>query len=75
MVLMAIAIIIVALEIQMPKMNTQYFDGSGPVFAGAIFPLLFITISCGAISGFHALIWYYANYHSDSFNGCCKSSC
>ncbi|RXJ85637.1 carbon starvation protein A, partial [Aliarcobacter trophiarum LMG 25534] len=32
------------------------FDGSGPVFAGAIFPFLFITIACGAISGFHALI-------------------
>ena len=55
-VLMAIAIVIVAPEIQMPKMNTQYFDGSGPVFAGAIFPFLFITIACGAISGFHALI-------------------
>ncbi|OCL87207.1 carbon starvation CstA family protein [Arcobacter porcinus] len=55
-VLMAIAIVIVAPEIQMPKMNSQYFDGSGPVFAGAIFPFLFITIACGAISGFHALI-------------------
>ena len=55
-VLMAIAIVIVAPDIQMPKMNTQYFDGSGPVFAGAIFPFLFITIACGAISGFHALI-------------------
>ncbi|PRM91644.1 carbon starvation protein A [Arcobacter cryaerophilus gv. occultus] len=54
--LMAIAIVIVAPDIQMPKMNTQYFDGSGPVFAGAIFPFLFITIACGAISGFHALI-------------------
>ena len=41
---MAIAIV-VAPEIQMPKMNTQYFDGSGPVFAGAIFPFLFITIA------------------------------
>ncbi|MCT7443603.1 carbon starvation CstA family protein [Aliarcobacter cryaerophilus] len=55
-VLMAIAIVIVAPEIKMPKMNTQYFDGSGPVFPGAIFPFLFITIACGAISGFHALI-------------------
>ncbi len=55
-VLMAIAIVIVAPDIQMPKMNSQYFDGSGPVFAGAIFPFLFITIACGAISGFHALI-------------------
>ncbi|MFV7790037.1 carbon starvation CstA family protein [Aliarcobacter lanthieri] len=55
-VLMAIAIVIVAPDIQMPKMNSQYFDGTGPVFAGAIFPFLFITIACGAISGFHALI-------------------
>ncbi|WP_228131104.1 carbon starvation CstA family protein [Aliarcobacter lanthieri] len=55
-VLMAIAIVIVAPDIQMPKTNSQYFDGTGPVFAGAIFPFLFITIACGAISGFHALI-------------------
>ncbi|AXK49211.1 carbon starvation protein A [Aliarcobacter trophiarum LMG 25534] len=55
-VLMAIAIVIVAPDIQMPKTNPQYFDGTGPVFAGAIFPFLFITIACGAISGFHALI-------------------
>ena len=54
--LMAIAIIVVAPDLQMPKMNTQYFDGSGPVFAGGLFPFLFITIACGAISGFHALI-------------------
>lgn len=55
-VLMAVAIVIVAPDLQMPKANTQYFDGTGPVFAGAIFPFLFITIACGAISGFHALI-------------------
>lgn len=55
-VLMAIAIVIVAPEIQMPKTNSQYFNGTGPVFAGALFPFLFITIACGAISGFHALI-------------------
>jgi len=55
-VLMAIAIIIVAPDIQMPKTNPQYFDGTGPIFPGAIFPFLFITIACGAISGFHALI-------------------
>ncbi|PAF45118.1 carbon starvation CstA family protein [Helicobacter sp. 11S02596-1] len=52
---MAIAIIIVAPPLQMPKL-TQYLDGSGPVFAGSLFPFLFITIACGAISGFHALI-------------------
>ncbi|MCW1360721.1 carbon starvation CstA family protein [Campylobacter sp. CCS1377] len=54
--IMALAIIIVAPDLQMPKINSQYLDGSGPVFAGSIFPFLFITIACGAISGFHALI-------------------
>lgn len=54
--IMAIAIVVVSPDLQMPKMNSQYFDGSGPVFAGALFPFLFITIACGAISGFHALI-------------------
>lgn len=52
---MAVAIVFVAPPLQMPKL-TQYLDGSGPVFAGSIFPFLFITIACGAISGFHALI-------------------
>ncbi|PAF46825.1 carbon starvation protein A [Helicobacter sp. 12S02634-8] len=52
---MALAIIVVAPPLQMPKI-TQYIDGSGPVFAGSLFPFLFITIACGAISGFHALI-------------------
>ncbi|PAF51490.1 carbon starvation CstA family protein [Helicobacter sp. 13S00477-4] len=52
---MAIAIVFVAPPLQMPKI-TQYLDGSGPVFAGSLFPFLFITIACGAISGFHALI-------------------
>ncbi|MCK9927567.1 carbon starvation protein A, partial [Frankia sp. Mgl5] len=35
---------------------TKFIDGSGPVFAGTLFPFLFITIACGAISGFHALV-------------------
>src|SRR5258708_27314489 len=35
---------------------TRFVDGTGPVFAGKIFPFAFITIACGAISGFHALI-------------------
>ena len=35
---------------------TQFIDGSGPVFAGSLFPFAFITIACGAVSGFHALI-------------------
>lgn len=52
---MALAIIFVAPEIKMPKI-TKFIDGSGPVFAGSLFPFLFITIACGAISGFHALI-------------------
>lgn len=54
-VIMAVAILIVAPDLQMPKF-TQYTDGTGPVFAGKLFPFLFITIACGAISGFHALI-------------------
>ncbi|HEB8351505.1 TPA: carbon starvation protein A, partial [Campylobacter jejuni] len=55
-VVMAVAIVLVAPDLQMPKANTQYFNGTGPVFAGGVFPFLFITIACGAISGFHALI-------------------
>lgn len=54
-VVMAISILIVSPDLQMPKL-TQYTDGTGPVFAGKLFPFLFITIACGAISGFHALI-------------------
>jgi carbon starvation protein len=48
-------ILFVRPEIQMPAL-TRFIDGSGPVFAGTIFPFCFITIACGAISGFHALI-------------------
>ncbi len=54
-VLMAAGIILVNPELSIPKV-TNFIDGTGPVFAGAIFPFLFITIACGAISGFHALI-------------------
>ena len=35
---------------------TRFIDGTGPVFSGKLFPFLFITIACGAVSGFHALI-------------------
>ncbi len=35
---------------------TRFIDGSGPVFAGSLFPFLFITIACGSVSGFHALV-------------------
>ena len=52
---MGFAIIIVSPEIKMPAV-TEFIDGTGPVFAGSIFPFLFVTIACGAISGFHALV-------------------
>lgn len=54
-IIMALAILIVQPDVTMPAI-TQYTDGSGPVFSGKLFPFLFITIACGAISGFHALI-------------------
>jgi carbon starvation protein len=52
---LAVAVVFVAPELQMPKL-TKYIDGTGLVFAGTVFPFVFITIACGAISGFHALI-------------------
>jgi len=52
---LAAGILIVRPEIQMPAL-TKFIDGSGPVFAGKVFPFCFITIACGAISGFHSLI-------------------
>jgi carbon starvation protein len=54
-VLLAAGIIIVLPPLQMPPL-TRFIDGTGPVFAGKLFPFCFITIACGAISGFHALI-------------------
>ncbi|HUI95850.1 MAG TPA: carbon starvation CstA family protein [Xanthobacteraceae bacterium] len=53
--MLAIAIVIVRPELQMPSI-TKFVDGSGPVWAGSLFPFLFITIACGAVSGWHALI-------------------
>jgi len=53
--LLAVAIIILQPHIHMPAL-TQFTDGSGPIFGGKLFPFVFITIACGAISGFHALI-------------------
>ena len=53
--LLAVAIIILRPEIHMPAL-TQFIDGTGPIFGGKLFPFVFITIACGAISGFHALI-------------------
>lgn len=54
-VLMGLGILIVRPDVQFPSI-TKFIDGSGPVFSGQLFPFLFITIACGAISGFHALI-------------------
>jgi carbon starvation protein len=53
--LLAAAIVILRPEIHMPAL-TQFIDGTGPIFGGKLFPFVFITIACGAISGFHALI-------------------
>jgi carbon starvation protein len=53
--ILAIGIVIVRPHLQMPAL-TRFTDGTGPVFAGNLFPFAFITIACGAISGFHSLI-------------------
>ena len=53
--LLAIAIVLLQPNIKMPAI-TQFIDGSGPIFGGKLFPFVFITIACGAISGFHSLI-------------------
>ena len=53
--LLAIAILLLSPEVKMPAF-TQFVDGTGPIFGGKLFPFVFITIACGAISGFHALI-------------------
>ena len=52
---LAIGIIFAMPELKMPAI-TQFVNGTGPVFSGSMFPFLFITIACGAISGFHALV-------------------
>src|SRR5712692_8292984 len=52
---LAAGILLVRPTIQMPAL-TRFVDGTGPVFAGRIFPLCFIFIACGAVSGFHSLI-------------------
>lgn len=53
--LLAVAIILLQPDVKMPAI-TQFVDGTGPIFGGKLFPFVFITIACGAISGFHALI-------------------
>ncbi|NYE96252.1 carbon starvation protein [Psychromicrobium silvestre] len=55
-VMLALAIIIVRPEIQVPAFSEFASKDNGPVFTGSIFPFLFVTIACGALSGFHALI-------------------
>lgn len=52
---LAVGIVILNPELKMPAV-TQFVDGTGPVWKGTLFPFLFITIACGAVSGFHALI-------------------
>ncbi|QJD98657.1 carbon starvation protein A [Massilia forsythiae] len=54
-VALALGIVFVAPQLQMPSI-TRFIDGSGPAWSGSLFPFLFITIACGAVSGFHALI-------------------
>ena len=52
---LAIGILVVNPPLMMPAV-TPFIDGTGPVFSGSLFPFLFITIACGAVSGFHALV-------------------
>jgi carbon starvation protein len=52
---LALGIFVVMPELRMPAVS-RFIDGTGPVFAGSVFPFLFITIACGAVSGFHALV-------------------
>ncbi len=53
--LLAISICVLQPDIRMPAL-TRFIDGTGPIFSGKLFPFLFITLACGAISGFHALV-------------------
>ncbi len=53
--LLAAGVLIVAPDMQMPPV-TRFFHGGGPIIPGAVFPFMFITIACGALSGFHSLI-------------------
>ncbi|NGX86553.1 carbon starvation protein A [Rahnella sp. Lac-M11] len=52
---LAVGIVFAMPEMKMPAVS-RFIDGSGPVFSGSLFPFLFITIACGSISGFHALV-------------------
>ena len=55
MALLAIGILLVQPDLKMPAI-TRFIDGTGPVWSGSLFPFLFITIACGAVSGFHSLL-------------------
>ncbi len=54
--LLAIGVLVVRPEVQAPAVSSFAVEGNGPAFAGSLFPFLFVTIACGALSGFHALI-------------------
>ncbi|MBI3398243.1 MAG: carbon starvation protein A [Deltaproteobacteria bacterium] len=54
-ILLALGVILIAPDVQMPKI-TRFIDGGGPIIPGTVFPFMFITIACGAVSGFHSLI-------------------
>jgi carbon starvation protein len=53
--LLGVAIVVLAPPLRMPAL-TRFIDGSGPVFAGPVFPFCFITIACAAVSGFHSIV-------------------
>ncbi|MBI3753822.1 MAG: carbon starvation protein A [Deltaproteobacteria bacterium] len=54
-ILLALGVIILAPDVQMPAV-TKFINGGGPIIPGTVFPFMFITIACGAVSGFHSLI-------------------
>ena len=54
-VLLALALLLLRPDLKLPAL-TRFVDGTGPIFAGSLFPFVFITVACGAISGFHALV-------------------
>jgi carbon starvation protein len=54
-VALAVGILVTLPEMRMPAL-TRFVDGTGPIFSGKLFPFAFITVACGAISGFHALV-------------------
>jgi len=54
-ILLAMGVILIAPDVQMPPL-TRFTEGGGPIIPGSVFPFVFITIACGAVSGFHSLI-------------------